>query len=251
MAEPNARTNTVVKLATAAVVLAIGMILSSSLLSKLFVRIAHEQALTVKGYAEKDLLSDVGKFTCMCNVRGANLKEAYDRLQESKKVVLEYLKKTGFQPAEISSGTIDTSKIAKRDEQGKETNEIEFYSAGQTISVTSRNVALIQDVSSSITDLIQQGIDIRAFPPAFFISDLKDAKLGLLAEATADGFRRAQVLAENSKGKVGELIGAQQGVFQITQRNSTDTSGGGEYDTSTIEKTAKVAVTLQYALRSK
>ncbi len=251
MAETNARTNTVVKLGTAAVVLAIGIIYSSSLLSKLFVRIAHEQALTVKGYAEKDVLSDVGKPSCMCSVRGASLKEAYDRQQESKKAVLDYLKSKGFQPAEISAGTIDTSKVAQRDEQGKETNEIEFYNASQMISVTSRNVTLIQDVAAGITDLIQQGIDIRAFAPEFFISDLKDAKLALLAEATTDGFHRAQVLAENSHGKVGELISAQQGVFQITQRNSTDTSGTGAYDTSTIEKTAKVAVTLQYSLRAK
>ncbi len=68
--------------------------------------------------------------------------------------------------------------------------------------------------------------------------------------ATEDGYRRALALAEGSKGKVGALISAQQGVFQITEQHSTDTSGYGEYDTSTIEKTAKAVVTLEYAIES-
>lgn len=47
---------------------------------------------------------------------------------------------------------------------------------------------------------------------------------------------------------VGAPTSDQQGVFQTTQCHSTDTSGGGEYDTSTIAKTAKAVVTLEYAI---
>jgi hypothetical protein len=246
----DAQMNNVVKLSAVAVILALGMILSSSMLSKFFVRIAHEQSIKVKGYAEKDVLSDVGRFSCTCSTRGTSLKESYDRLQESRKAAMEYLKRVGFQETEMRSGTIETSKISKRDEQGKETNETQYYGVSQTITVTSNNVSLIRDVANNITELIKEGIDIRASPPEFFVSDLKDTKLRLLASATEDGYRRAVALAENSKGKVGALISAQQGVFQITQRNSTDTAGTGEYDTSTVEKTAKIAVTLEYAIGS-
>ncbi|MFN2352064.1 MAG: hypothetical protein ABR497_08980 [Kiritimatiellia bacterium] len=47
---------------------------------------------------------------------------------------------------------------------------------------------------------------------------------------------------------MGALISARQGVFQITTRHSTDTSGYGTYDTTTIEKTAKAVVTLEYTV---
>ena len=238
----------VLKLSVAAAVLAAGMVLSSSLLSKFFVRIRQEQAITVKGYAEQDVVSDVGKFTCSCNERGNNLKEAYGKLQESRRAVMAYLEKAGFRETEIVPGTIETTKIAKRDAQGKETNESEYVDVSQTIALSSSNVTLIKTVSTGITDLIKDGIDIRASPPSFFVSELKDVKLGLLAKATEDGYRRALALADNSKGKVGALISAQQGVFQITERNSTATSGCGEYDTSTIEKTAKAVVTLEYEI---
>jgi hypothetical protein len=84
--------------------------------------------------------------------------------------------------------------------------------------------------------------------PEFIVSDLSAVKMDLLAMATGDGYRRALVLAQNSKGTVGALIGAEQGVFQITRPHSTETSSYGMYDTSTIEKSAKAVVTLRYAI---
>jgi len=240
--------NSLMKLSGVAVILALGMIFSSLLLSRLFVRIRHEQAITVKGYAERDVVSDVGKFSCTFAARGTSLREAYDRLLQSKNSVMAYLKQMGFRDEDLAVGTIGTSKVMKRDAQGKETNETEYHDAFQDVVVSSSNVTLVKDVATGITELIKDGVDISASPPAFYISDMKDTKLTLLAEATRDGTRRAAALAENSGGKVGALISAQQGVFQITERHSTDISGYGEYDTSTIDKTAKAIVTLEYAI---
>ena len=244
--------NNSVRIAIVAVILALGMVLSSALLSKLFVRIGirHEQAITVKGYAEKNLVSDIGRFTCTCSARGPSLQDAYDRLQASRKTVLEYLKGRGFGDPQIANGNIDTSKVQKRDAEQREMNEVEYYDLSQAISVVSGDVTAVRDVSTSITELIQQGVDISACAPEFYVSDLKGAKVELLAEATDDGYRRALTLAENSRGKVGALISAQQGVFQITGRNSTDTSGEGVYNTSTVDKTAKAVVTLEYAIEA-
>lgn len=240
----------VMKSAIVAVILALGMVLSAALLSKLFVRIRHERAITVKGYAEKDVVSDTGRFSCAYTARGTNLGEAYARLQDSRKAVLDYLRGKGFQDAEIGQGTIQASKVPKRDAQGRETNEVEYYDVSQSTGVVSSNVVAIRDVSTAITELIKEGIDISVSSADFYVSDLKDTKLELLAKATDDGYRRAVTLAEKGKGKVGALMSAQQGVFQITQRNSTDTSSYGMYDTSTIEKTAKAIVTLEYAIEA-
>ena len=240
--------NNVLKLSSVALILALGMILSALLVSKLFVRIRHEQAITVKGYAECDVDANIGKLSCVFTARGTSLQEAYEKLQQSKNAVMEYLKKSGFADGDITAGTIGTVKVMKRDAQGKETNEIEYHDASQDVVVSSTNVALVKAVATGITDLIKDGIDISASPPAFYISDMQDTKLRLLAEATKDGYRRAAALAENSGGKVGALVSAQQGVFQITERNSTEVSGYGEYDTTTIDKTAKAIVTLEYEI---
>ncbi len=238
------------RLAVVALILALGMILSAVVVSKFFVRIRHEQAITVKGYAEKDVLADIGKFECGCSVRGVSLQEAHDKLQASRDRVLAYLQQKQFPAADIAVKTIQINKVVKRDAQGKETNEVEYYDLAQWFTVTSGNVAAIRDVSVSISALIKEGIDLSVMPPEFFVSTLSATKLELLAKATDDAYRRAVVLAENSRGRVGALISAQQGVLQITERHSTDTSGCGVYDTATIEKTAKAVVTLEYAIDS-
>lgn len=237
-----------VRLSLMAVILALGMILSAALVSKLFVRIRHEQAITVKGYAEQDVVSDIGKFTCACSVRGVSLQEAHAKLQASRTRVLAYLQQKQFPVANIAVKTIQIAKVVKHDAQGKKTNEIEYYDLSQWITVISSNVAAIRDVSTAIAELIKEGIDLSVTPPEFYISGLQTTKLELLAKATCDAYRRAVVLAENSRGRVGALISARQGVLQITERHSTDTSGYGVYDTATIEKTAKAVVTLEYAI---
>ena len=40
--------------------------------------IKHEQTIEVKGYAEKDVVSDVGKFSSLDRARSGTLKESYE-----------------------------------------------------------------------------------------------------------------------------------------------------------------------------
>jgi len=237
-----------VRWSVVAVILALGMILSAALVSKLFVRVRHEQAITVKGYAEQDVVADIGKFTCACSVRGGSLREAHEKLEVGRNRVLAYLRQQQFPAADLAVKTIQITKVAKRDAQGKETNETEYYDLSQWVAVTSSNVVAIRDVSIAIAELIKEGIDLSVTPPEFYVSTLPATKLELLAKATGDAYQRAVVLAEKSRGRVGALISAQQGVLQITERHSTDTSGYGVYNTATIEKTAKAVVTLEYAI---
>jgi hypothetical protein len=60
---------------------------------------------------------------------------------------------------------------------------------------------------------------------------------------------RAEELAKNSGSEVGTLKYASQGVFQITPVNSTDVSDYGIYDTSTVDKSIKAVVTIEYSIK--
>lgn len=155
------------RLSLVAVILALGMILSAVMVSKLFVRVRHEQAITVKGYAEQDVVADIGKFACVCSVRGGSLQEAHDKLQASRNRVLAYLQQKQFPAADIAAQTMQIAKVVKRDAKGKETNEIEYYDLSQWITVTSSNVVAIRDVSIAISELIKEGIDLSVTPPEF------------------------------------------------------------------------------------
>ncbi len=236
------------KNAVVAVILTVGMVASAALLSRLFIRINHENEITVKGYAEKNVVSDRGKFYCTCSARKATLKGVYAELEKSRGRILKYLKESGFPPEEIEVFNIEIRPIYRKNEKGNRTNEIELYRASRNIGILSGNVGLVRKVSREITELIREGIDISSTSPEFFVSNLKQIKLELIGKATEDGSRRARALARKSGGKVGTLSSARQGVFQITSPNSTATSGYGIYDTSTIRKTVKAVVTLRYTI---
>ena len=70
----------------------------------------------------------------------------------------------------------------------------------------------------------------------------------MLERATANARERVEKLLSASHAHVGELRSASQGVFQITPAYSTDVSDYGINDTTTIDKSIKAVVTIEYAI---
>ena len=96
------------------------------------------------------------------------------------------------------------------------------------------------------TQLIREGIAFRSYAPSYYFTKLEDLKLDLLEGAAENAKLRAERLAKSSGNRVANIISASQGIFQITQRNSTETASWGIYDTSTIEKKVRAVVTMRY-----
>jgi len=96
------------------------------------------------------------------------------------------------------------------------------------------------------TQLIRQGIRFRSHAPSFYYTQLEGLKLDLLEQAAGNARLRAERLAKSSGNRVANIISASQGIFQITQPNSTETASWGMYDTSTIEKKVRAVVTIRY-----
>ena len=69
----------------------------------------------------------------------------------------------------------------------------------------------------------------------------------MISKATEDARLRAEKIAEFSGGKLGKIVSAKMGVFQITGQNSNeDYSWGGTFNTSSKEKTASITMKLVY-----
>ena len=95
---------------------------------------------------------------------------------------------------------------------------------------------------------LKSDLEIESFAPEYVCSTVEKIKLDLLAKATQNAYERAKTLADNSHGKVGSLSSASQGVFQITPVDSTQVTDYGSYDTTTIAKTVKAVVTLEFQI---
>jgi len=227
--------------------LALGLIVSALFLSNAFKSVkSSEQKIEVKGYAEKNIISDLGVWNCNIRTRAFDMVTAYSKLKNDIQKAKEYIISKGINADDITISSVNSQKIFKINDEGRYTNQIIGYELDQTIKVSSKDIKLIKLLSNEATSLIENGIEIFSEPPQFFYTKLNDLKVKMLGEATKDAKVRAEQLAQNSGSEVGKLKSARQGVFQITPINSVDVSDYGEYDLSTIEKTIKAVVTIEF-----
>lgn len=229
--------------------LAFGVLGASDRLGAALRTMRQTNTITVKGVAEMDLTSDRGSWTGKVRARATNLPEAYASLERSSDALRSFVISCGVANDLITAGSVSIARVMKRDANGNETNQLEAYVLTQSLSVNSTDVRVIRQIANDATALIKKGFEVESGEPVFKVSTLEQAKLQLLEQATANAHERAKTLARGSGNSVGKLASASQGVFQILSRGSTSSNDwGGEYDTSAIEKTARVVVTLDYAV---
>jgi uncharacterized protein len=230
--------------------LSVGIIIATLVIARTVERVKFQnQRIQVKGYAERTIASDIAVWSGQITTRSPELVTAYDNLQADLKKVLSYLQQQGVREEDVSIPSVITTIQYKRTDKGAMTNIVEGYTLIQTVKITSPNIEQIADIANQVTVLIKQGIEFDSFPPQYFYTKLDDMKIELLGEATKNAGMRAKQLAENSGSKVGALKYASQGVFQITPVYSTQVSDYGMYDTSTIKKSVKAVVTMEYSIR--
>jgi hypothetical protein len=232
------------------VTLAVGFVVSAMILSSALKAIkSNEQVITVKGYAEKNIESDLGVWTGYISVTGIDLVSSYQKLQNDVNILLDYLKDKNIDDSDIKLGAITNYKNYQYTADGRRTSVITGYTLERSVTVTSKDVRLIERLASESTSLIQKGLQISSSLPQYFYTKLNDLKIEMLGKATKDAKERAKVIAENSGNEVGTIKSARQGVFQITARNSADVSDWGEYNLTSINKTIKAVVTASFVIK--
>ena len=231
------------------VAIALGMLASSVVVSQAVIQIKQEnQALEVKGFAEKKIISDFASWTGSFTTRAPQLTDAYEQLSRHRDTVGAFLHDQGVPESSYELFPVGTSVLFGRNAQGSITNEVEGYALSQEVRVASADIALVSSVSKHSAQLVEQGVEFSSYRPEYFYTRLGELKISMLAEATADARQRAEVLAENGGGRIGHLLSARQGVFQITPAHSTEVSDYGRNDTSSREKSIKAVVTVRYAV---
>ncbi|MEM9751433.1 MAG: SIMPL domain-containing protein, partial [Pseudomonadota bacterium] len=85
-----------------------------------------------------------------------------------------------------------------------------------------------------------------AIGPTYSFTQLNAIKPEMIAEATRNARASAEQFAADAGSDVGEILRANQGVFQILPRAGADSYGMGE--ATQIEKRVRVVATLDFAL---
>lgn len=229
--------------------LAFGLAISAYIIGQAAIKATKDiTTIRVKGSSMRLVESNFAHWSGEYTVTNRDQKNGLDKLDETREIVKKYLIDSGFKAENLSFGRIYCEPVFDyiTDAKGNRTSKFSHYSLRQTVTVSSPQVHVIEKVSRESTTLIKKGFEFKSNSPSYIIENLDKYKMELLAEATKNATERANVLVNNSKGKVGELVSASQGIFQITAPASSDISSYGEYDKTTIMKEVKAVVTLDF-----
>lgn len=217
---------------TMSVILAFGIVAAA----KIITNSMSKDEISVTGSSYQIVTSDSARLQFDIMAREADKAKAYAVVQKQIPIVTKYLEEKGIASDEIEIKAVNGYNTYRYTANGNATNEIAYYNLTQPIAVSSKDVAKIKELSTDISSLIAQGVDINAYPPSYFYSKLSDLKVKLLEDATTDAKQRASAMLKATHNKAGKIQSVRMGVFQITPVDSTDVSDSGINDTTTIEK---------------
>ncbi|WP_313031322.1 SIMPL domain-containing protein [Soonwooa sp.] len=209
-----------------------------------------DNTISVTGLGSKKFTSDLITWSGSFSKNNFDLKSAYDELAVDKNVIAQYLKSKGVKDNEMVFSAVDIQKNFRsyNDSNGNYVQgEFSGYNLTQSVSIESKEVGKIENISRNITEIINRGIEFTSSTPQYFYTKLAEVKQQMIADATKDAKERAEKIADNAGSSLGSLKKATMGVIQITAPNSNeDYSYGGTFNTSSKEKEATITIKLEY-----
>ncbi len=237
--------------AISAIIFGIAIVVAAAFLGNAYVnRNKPDGQIEVTGLGSKDFTSDLIVWEGSYSTSSPIVGEAYNQLEQNKKTIASYLQSRGIADSILVFSAVQTNRKTTPiyGENGTYVGErFEGYELSQRINVESKEVEKVEKISREITELLNQGVQFYSQSPRYYYTKLADLKIEMISRATEDARIRAEQIAINSGGELGDLQSARMGVFQITGQNSAeDYSWGGTYNTSSKEKTASITMKLVY-----
>lgn len=210
--------------------------------------------LSATGSASIDFDSDMGVWRGSFSVHGETSKEAYRQIMANTELVKQYFEESGVTEDELVFYSVDIAEKSREvySDSGNYMGSVpDGYELTQSFAVSSADVDKISRIANECTKLIDSGVEIISSSPEYYYTKLDELKLKLIEEATQNARARVDLMAENAGCKVGELLTANLGVFQITGANSgtEEYSSGGTFNTTSRSKTASITVRLNYTVK--
>ncbi|MCG2609906.1 SIMPL domain-containing protein [Flavobacterium sp. SM15] len=232
-------------------IMALAIIIAAFLFSSAFKnRNQSNDTISVTGLGKQDFTSDLIVWSGSFSRKSYTLKEAYASLDIDRESIKKYLVSKGIGNDEIVFSAVNFNKDFQTtyNENGTTREQIfTGFSLTQNVTIQSKNVNKIENISRQSSELINTGIEFYSNPPEYYYTKLAELKIKMIAEATKDAQTRAKSIAENAGADLGNLKKSDMGVFQITGQNSSeDFSYGGSFNTTSKNKTASITVKLVY-----
>lgn len=210
------------------------------------------ETISVKGLAEKPVTADRAEWRVLIQVQGATIPEALAKLRRERPQLDEFLAKAGFEKATLtdSSESVEPNYEQVEGRNGNMRSVQQGHLARQAVTINSTDIAKIQAASRAIVQFEAEGHPVHYGEPQYLVSNLEEVKMSLIAAAMQNSRTRAGEFAKSGDVKVGRMRSASQGAFYILAASADQdvSDWGGAYDKSTVDKIARVVVTVDYGI---
>lgn len=207
------------------------------------------EGITVTGSARVEAKSDKVVWTLNAEFVSPTQSVAVTRVTSSVDEIVKYLNTGG-----IASDAIEFGSLSAYPQEewvnGTSTGRVASYRASRSVTVRTNDVETVKNLSTELGTLLAAGVNVSNYGPQYYVSKLSDLRPQLLEQAVKDAQVRAEAIVAATGGSVGNIMSVRSGPFQVTSPDSVDTSAGGFYDTSTIDKTITSTVTVVFKVKS-
>lgn len=221
-----------------------------------YVKTFNESQLAVTGSAEQQIKSDevkwTGQFSINCQLN--DLKSGYAQMANKKAQIMNFFNKNGVSEQEVTIAPVMMNQTYPEIKYNPQTAQvlgegaINDYTLSQTVVVQSGDVNKITNLTQNVGSLIDEGVNFTTQNLEYFYTKLPEIRGELIAKAVTDAQERAKKIAAATGVSLGPLVSVNTGVLQLTPINSTDASGEGTYDTTTIDKKLTAVVRTSFKL---
>ena len=228
--------------ALAALLLALGLTAGGYLVGRgLYAARASDRYVTVRGFSEREVKANLAMWPIVFNATGNDLAGVQASLDASAKKIAAFLQEKGFPATDY---TLSSPRVTDREAQegrARADRPIDRYVAEQTMTLRSPRVEAVKAAIQRSGDLIREDVALvrsYEYTTTFLYTALDEIKPAMIAEATKDARKAAEQFAHDSNSRVGGIRNAQQGYFDIQDRDAF----------SPEFKKVRVVTTIQYFL---
>lgn len=236
---------------------ALGLLLALGMAAAAFIlgvqakhAVSSQQSITVKGLAEKPIKADRAQWTINISVVAPTQAETLQAIDRERAVLESFLDQQGLA---VNTRTVNVQTLGPHYEEEYIHDNPRQVQRGfegyQSVNISTPDLAKIAAANQAILSLRADNHPVSSQAPEFLVSNLESVKMSLIAEATKNARTRATEFVKQEGVQVGVMKSASQGAFYIlpaTGGDDSDNSYGGIYDKSTVDKIARVVVTVVY-----
>jgi hypothetical protein len=210
------------------------------------------ETISVKGLAEKPVKADRAEWRVQIQVKGDTIADALTKLRKERQPLDGFLAQAGFGPdvVTVSNEAVEPNYEQVEGRNGNMRSVQQGHVARQSVTMNTADLAKIIAASRAIVQFEADGHPVSYGEPQYLVSNLEETKMSLIAAAMENSRARAGEFAKSGDVKVGRMRSASQGAFYILAAGGDQdvSDWGGAYDKSTVDKIARVVVTVDYSI---